>query len=116
MIKEITALELEQLMLNKDKNLLLIDVRTLPEFASGFIKNAVHMPLDVATADKVEALINKNDLLNAKVVVYCQGGVRSANFAYSISAHDLDLLHDLGATIYNLKGGIVTCSANMLTK
>lgn len=58
----------------KEKNVVILDVRTPEEFAKGHVPGAVNLPVsDVAS--KVEATIpNKN----TPVVVHCAAGARSA--------------------------------------
>ena len=77
-----------------NKDILLIDVRTPQEFASGHIENAVNMNYfgrDFAAQFKT---IDKNKA----VYLYCKSGIRSANAA--------EKLEDMGfVKIYDLEGG-----------
>lgn len=74
----------------------LIDVRTPQEFADGRIPGAVNV--DVRAAD-FEARIKKYDKAGI-YLVYCRGGVRSADA--------MRRMRSMGfATVYNLGGGIL---------
>ena len=76
---------------------LLLDVRTLDEFYSGHLANALHVT-DLATAQR---LIHefRTDSQDGHVVAYCTIGYRSAEFAQRLTS--------LGcADVKNLEGGI----------
>ena len=86
-IKQISARELDQ-----KKGMVLLDVRTDKEYASGHIPGAVHVPLS-EIGDRIKKL--KKD---KEVVVYCQNGSRSI---WAIKR-----LMGMGYTsLFNLKGG-----------
>lgn len=82
--------------LNKrDKDILLIDVRTPEEFASGHIENAINIDYK---AGNFEDLVGELDR-NQDVYVYCKVGGRSGRSA--------KVLEELGfEKIYDLDGGI----------
>lgn len=84
-----------QTILQKEKDLLLVDVREPDELAdTGFIPGAVNIP--VGQVEK-----NLNSLpKTGKLIIYCRTGRRSASVA--------DFLAGKGYTnVYNLEGGIV---------
>ena len=60
------------------KEAIIIDVRTYEEFASGHIKNAKNIPLQI-----IETKINEIKKLNKPVIVCCKSGMRSGQ-AHSI--------------------------------
>ncbi|HEY4784862.1 MAG TPA: rhodanese-like domain-containing protein [Bacteroidales bacterium] len=60
-------------MLNKDKKLVVLDVRTAEEFKEGHIKGAIN--IDIRQPDAL-ARINKLDR-NAKYIVHCRTNHRS---------------------------------------
>ena len=72
-IPECTPKELS-LMLNDGQSLLVIDVRERHEFESGHLEGAIHIGKGVLERD-----IEKQDVADdARVVLYCGGGFRSA--------------------------------------
>ncbi|WP_409199578.1 rhodanese-like domain-containing protein [Methanobrevibacter sp. DSM 116169] len=82
-------------MLNEDKNILLIDVRSNEEYNEGHIAGSISMPLDVIDEDILREVGDKNK----KILLYCKSGRRS-----KIAA---EKLRDLGYTnIFVLDGGI----------
>lgn len=91
-ISLITATELNKV----NDQILLIDVRTPGEFASGHIENSINIDYK---ADNFKELIGELDP-NQEVYVYCKVGGRSGRSA--------KILRDMGfKNIYDLKGGII---------
>jgi len=89
---------------NANKDILLIDVRTPEEFASGHLENAVNMNyFDSDFAAQLKTLDK-----NKPVYLYCKSGRRSANAAQK--------LEDMGfVKIYDLDGGILNWNAKGFT-
>jgi len=89
---------------NANKDILLIDVRTPEEFASGHLENAVNMNyFDNDFAAQLKTLDK-----NKAVYLYCKSGRRSANAA--------EKLEDMGfVKIYDLEGGISNWNAKGFT-
>lgn len=80
------------------KDAVLLDVRTAEEFGNGHIENAVNIDWNKGEANFEEQL--KNVPKDKKILVYCQGGSRSATAAAK--------LRDLGyKQVQELDGGIV---------
>lgn len=75
-------------------SLVLLDVRTQPEFNAGHIPGAVCLPLDMIS-DGMPFPFGKD----AEIVVYCRSGRRSTEAA--------EKLHSLGFTHVSDLGGIV---------
>lgn len=73
LIKEIDLNELEKLKATR-QDFYLVDVREKEEFDKGFIPNAIHLSKGVIERD-IEATIPDK---NAKIILYCGGGYRSA--------------------------------------
>jgi len=87
-----------------NKDILLIDVRTPQEFASGHLENAVN--IDYFDSDFNAQFKNLDK--NKPVYLYCKSGRRSANAA--------EKLEDMGfVKIYDLEGGTVNWKAKGLT-
>lgn len=101
LVKNIDVHELAQ-MLDDDKNLVLIDVRTAGEMAAGVItETPVQMPL-------VTLPMRINDIpRNKKVVFYCRTGARSGQACMYLQQQGFDNVH-------NLYGGIVMWAQNGL--
>lgn len=94
--KQITIMQLLDNQ-RKNKNILLVDVRSHLERNFGFIPNSIHVPLEnIPTLDVNQAIFKHKDA----IILYCRSGVRSARAA--------QLLHEKGLeNIYNLAGGII---------
>ncbi len=93
---EINTLDITQFDLDTAKNGVLIDVRTLEEYAEGHLPNAINIDVqDDSFAVKMEKLRK-----NRKVYLYCKTGKRSARAAA--------IADTLGfKNIYNLDGGFI---------
>lgn len=83
-----------QSMLENDKNVFLLDVRTPDEFSQGYIEGATLIPVQVLS----ENLTKLHNVKNKKVIVYCHSGNRSI-----VASR---ILVENGFTPLNLKGGI----------
>lgn len=81
-----------QTMLNDEKDIVLIDVRTSSEYNNGHIRGAKLVPLDTINNSK----IIKKILTNTKIIVYCQSGVRSAQAAKKLSGLGYTQIYDMG--------------------
>ena len=91
-ISLISASELDKV----NDQILLIDVRTPGEFASGHIENSINIDYK---SDDFKDLIGELDT-NQEVYVYCKVGGRSGRSA--------KILEDMGfEKVYDLKGGII---------
>lgn len=101
MMKNINSIEANELILERDINL--IDCRTQMEYESGHIKNAVN--IDIYSPDFQEK-INKLDK-GKKYIIYCQTGSRSSAGA--------GLMDRIGfVDVYNMVGGVMDWSSNGL--
>lgn len=78
--------------LKNDLNVAIIDVRTISEYASGHIENAMNIPLD-----KIGTIEDTISDKNKKIIVYCRSGNRSKEA--------VEQLLKLGYTnVYDMKG------------
>jgi rhodanese-related sulfurtransferase len=86
-----------QTMLDSDAPPVLLDVRTVEEFARGHLEQARHVPL--------AELPHRLDELSpgTPLVAYCLSGTRSANACQFLAQHGF-------SDIYNLEGGIAAWS------
>lgn len=82
--------------LNKDKNVVVLDVRTYEEYKNdGHIKGAILIPLN-QLKDKIDELKQYKD---KKIIVYCRSGNRSVMASR--------ILSNLGFKVFNMDGGII---------
>jgi len=70
--QDISQKQLQQLM-KTDKNIVLLDVRTVEEFEQGHIPNAVNIPHKELEA-RLEEL---SGATNSQIVIYCRSGRRA---------------------------------------
>ena len=84
-----------QVLIEKDQNVTLLDVRTVDEFKEGHIRGATLIPVS-----KLEAnLVKLKDSKNKQIVVYCRSGSRSVAASRILKAH--------GFTPLNVKTGMI---------
>ena len=90
-----TPKESMELIVNEEKNVTILDVRTKDEYQSiGHIKNAILIPVQ-----ELEARIDElKKFKNRKILVYCASGSRSVSASR--------ILKKNGFTPYNMNGGI----------
>ncbi len=82
--------------IEKDRSIVLLDVREMDEYKGGHIKGALLVPLG-SIQDKMNKL---NVLKSTTIYVYCHSGARSTRAC--------DILEKMGYTqVYNL-GGIIS--------
>jgi rhodanese-related sulfurtransferase len=97
-IKHYSAPEASQ-KVKKERNVVLLDVRTDTEREQGSIKGSHHIPLTSIASSKNELKKFKD----AEIICYCRTGNRSLNAAAK--------LKKLGFNASNLKGGIIRWNA-----
>ncbi|GMU97026.1 MAG: rhodanese-like domain-containing protein [Ignavibacterium album] len=93
-VKNYSPAELAE-KLKKDKNAVLLDVRTPMERKQDYIRGSFHIPLYDLTANPKELLKFKDK----EIICYCRTGNRSLTAASKLSK--------LGYNSANLKGGII---------
>lgn len=74
--RRITADE-AQVLMKKEENYLILDVRTPEEFAEGHIPHAINIPMDEFGEEPLRELPDRNQM----IFVYCAKGIRSMNVA-----------------------------------
>ena len=74
--RRITADE-AQVLMQKEENYLILDVRTPEEFAEGHIPHAINIPMDAFGEEPPRELPDRNQM----IFVYCVKGIRSMNVA-----------------------------------
>ena len=85
--------------LKKERNVVLLDVRTDTERKQGSIKGSYHIPLTSLSSSQNELKKFKG----AEIICYCRTGNRSLNAAAK--------LKKMGFEAANLKGGIIRWNA-----
>jgi rhodanese-related sulfurtransferase len=90
-------------MMQKEKNIIILDVRTPQEYQEGHISNAINIPVQIL-GQQLDKLKNFKD---KKILVYCRSGHRSA-----IASQILDRAGF--KNVYNLKGGLFEWKASGL--
>ena len=81
-------------MIESDKNVTLLDVRTVPEYKEGHLRGATLIPLQ-----QLDSHIDKlAERKKTKILVYCQSGNRSVAASRILEKH--------GFTPVNVRGGI----------
>lgn len=85
----------------KDTDVLIIDVRTEAEWNTGYLENAIHIPLD--TIEKNITLTEPDK--NKEIYLYCRSGNRSGKAT--------SILQNLGYKNVTNIGGIKTASKNL---
>ena len=82
-------------LLENDNNISLLDVRTIPEYKEGHLRDATLIPVNTL-ANNLDKLKN---VKNKKIIVYCRSGSRSV-----VASR---ILEKNGFTPLNVKGGII---------
>ncbi|WP_299229176.1 rhodanese-like domain-containing protein [Sulfurihydrogenibium sp.] len=90
-------------MIQKEKNVIILDVRTPQEYQEGHISNAINIPVQILG----QQLDKLNNFKDKKILVYCRSGHRSA-----IASQILDRAGF--KNVYNLKGGLFEWKASGL--
>ena len=85
--------------IKKERNVVLLDVRTPSERKRNFIRGSFHIPITSITS----SLNELKKFKDAEVICYCQTGSRSLNAAAKLKG--------LGYNASNLKGGITKWNA-----
>lgn len=89
-----TPKEAMGLIVNEEKNVTILDVRTKDEYKNGHIKNAILIPVQ-----ELEARLGElQKFKNTKILVYCASGSRSVSASRILSKNEF--------TPYNMNGGI----------
>lgn len=99
--QDISAAQLEAMM-GDGQPLVILDVRTVGEFAAGHLPGSVNIPLS-----ELAARVGELDE-DGRIVVVCGSGIRSVQGA--------EVLLDAGCSdVYNLAGGLLTWEGELET-
>jgi phage shock protein E len=72
----------------KEKNAIIIDVRTYEEFAGGHIQNSKNIPLQI-----IESKINDIKKLNKPVIACCRSGNRSGMASRILNRNGIECIN-----------------------
>lgn len=81
--------------IDEQDDILVIDVRTSSEYASGHIPNSINIPLNVIESTVLEKYPEKD----TKLYVYCRSGNRSAQAAKLLVSQGYTNVYDFGGII-----------------
>ena len=79
--------------IDKEKNIILLDVRTKNEYLGKHIPKSTLIPIDKLTNEAVKKLPDKN----REIIVYCSAGNRSARAVKILNKLGYTNIHNLGA-------------------
>lgn len=93
-VKNITAEEAYKLV-NEDKELVILDVRTKEEYDDGHIKGAKLIPVQILNSkiDEIE------DLRDKPILIYCASGGRSPRAVQILADNDFQKIYHLSRGI-----------------
>ncbi len=94
--KELSPLQVSEIIDNKLDNIKLLDVRELHEYEHCHLSKSIHCPL--SEFPQCLEKLNLNDK-SEKIIIYCHHGVRSAKAVMYLMENNFD-------NVYNLTGGI----------
>lgn len=92
-----------QARMDSGDEIIILDVRTPAEFAEGYIKGAINLPLDRITKDAPTVLTDKE----AEILIYCRSGNRSKTAAQQLIKLGYTNVYDFGGII-DWSGEVVT--------
>lgn len=100
--KHISQEEAARIMAN-EKDIIIVDVRRLDEYASGHIPGAINIPNETIGSASIPQLPDKN----RKILVYCRSGARSRQASSKLA--------DMGYSNILEFGGIITWTGDIVT-
>jgi len=103
--RQITMTEAVEMM-EKEKNYIILDVRTEQEFAAGHIPNAILVPNETIGMQEIPLLPDKDQL----IMVYCRSGNRSKQASSKLVQLGYTNIIEIGG-INSWPGEIVTDSS-----
>lgn len=82
-------------LIESDKSVIIVDVRTQEEYESGHIVGSILLPVDTIETEASKVLTNKA----AKIIVYCRSGHRSGIAATTLVGLGYTNISNLGGII-----------------
>ncbi len=92
-IVEVSVAQVNQLLTKHEKPMLILDVRTAGEYASGHVPTAKNISVDTL-ANRLQEVPKDED-----VYVYCESGVRSTKAANILASAGYDKVHNMRASM-----------------
>lgn len=83
-----------KLLLDQDKTIKLIDVRTTEEYVQTHIKDSISLPLD-----KLKHGIDKIASKDTQIIVYCQSGMRATTACQQLATLGYKNVSNMGGII-----------------
>ena len=90
-------------IIENDKNITLVDVRSRLEYKRDYIKGAINIP----ASELKESLVKIKPFQNRKIVVYSERGDRSLDMARLLSKKGFRVLHFKGGMVFWIRRGYV---------
>ncbi len=91
-VQAITCAKMKK-MIDEEKDVVLIDVRTKEEYEEQHLSKAINIP-----NEKIKTITeNENITKDTKIIVYCRSGARSKNSANELINMGYKNVYDLGA-------------------
>lgn len=89
-----TQISMEEavVMMAKEENYIILDVRTTEEFAEKHIPNAINIPNEIIGSEELAELPDKNQL----ILVYCRSGNRSKQASEKLAALGYINIYEFG--------------------
>ena len=92
--QRISASEAQKIM-DEESNIIIIDVRTVDEYKTGHIKNAICIPNELISNKEIAELPDKSQ----EILVYCRSGSRSRQAANKLIKLGYENVIDFGGII-----------------
>lgn len=89
-------------IIDKNENILIVDVRSPQEFEDGHIENAINIPNDTIENSEIKVLDDKDK----KIVLYCRSGSRSKEASQKLLDMGYKNIYDFGS-INNWDGKLI---------
>ena len=84
-----------QKIMDEESNIIIIDVRTVDEYKTGHIKNAICIPNELISNKEIAELPDKSQ----EILVYCRSGSRSRQAANKLIKLGYENVIDFGGII-----------------
>ncbi|MGD9909707.1 MAG: rhodanese-like domain-containing protein [Candidatus Izemoplasmatales bacterium] len=91
----VISAEVGKSMMDNNPDIVLVDVRTLSEYTTYHIPNAILLPVDNVSVDASTVLPDKSKIY----IIYCNSGNRSATASSILSLMGYPFVYDMGGII-----------------